>query len=491
VLRYAHRVRHLAFACAFGAALLTSPLALANGRFPASNQLVVSPSDPTFMVLRTTFGMLVSHDRGSTWDWICESAYGVRSGIEDPAIAITAGGTVFAATFEGLEIAPDQGCSFSRNPDLPNEYFVDIAERRNAPHSIVAILSQFQLDAGIDGGGYASQIYESTDDGAHFNALGPPIDPSLYLSSIEVAASDPQRLYVAGYRGTSPNRQALLLVSTDSGAHFTEHAVPIDPTLEVDVFIAAVDPTNADRIYLRSSGAQSRLFFTSDGGKGFAIPSLTLGVPLPDGGISSERMTGFALSQDGSKVYWGGMLSGLYVANRTDMVFTQVSKIAVQCLRTEGTTLFACSDEKSGFILGASDNDGATFTPLLHLDGVHALLSCPPSSPVQACAGGDGGFDTMCCNLGGCSGYCAASQCNCACASPCTSPCTPECASGGGDAGGNDGGAPPAPPKSTSCSCEVVGSDAPAIAGGAVAALGIAANAARRKSRHRSASGRH
>ena len=66
-------MRH--FYAVLGAALLLAPApAFANGRFPASNQIVFSPSDPCLIVLRTTYGILPSHDNGNSWQFICEDA---------------------------------------------------------------------------------------------------------------------------------------------------------------------------------------------------------------------------------------------------------------------------------------------------------------------------------------------------------------------------------------------------------------------------------
>src|SRR5579862_1537698 len=60
--------------------------ARANGRLPAGHQLVVSPSDPSYFVMETAFGILVSHDAGASWSWICESSvgYGFDGSVEDP-----------------------------------------------------------------------------------------------------------------------------------------------------------------------------------------------------------------------------------------------------------------------------------------------------------------------------------------------------------------------------------------------------------------------
>ncbi len=45
----------------------------ANGRFPASNQLTFSTDDPSFVALRTTFGILLSHDSGLSWSWLART----------------------------------------------------------------------------------------------------------------------------------------------------------------------------------------------------------------------------------------------------------------------------------------------------------------------------------------------------------------------------------------------------------------------------------
>ena len=91
-------------------------------------------------------------------------------------------------------------------------------------------------------------------------------------------------------------------------------------------------------------------------------------------------MLGFALSPDGSKVYLGGPVDMLQVASRDDSVFTQKAQVRVQRLLTVGTKLYACSSEVSGFIVGVSTDDGATFAPKLHLSCVRGPLACPATS---------------------------------------------------------------------------------------------------------------
>jgi uncharacterized protein (TIGR03382 family) len=77
----------------------------------------------------------------------------------------------------------------------------------------------------------------------------------------------------------------------------------------------------------------------------------------------------------------------LLAANASDLAFTQKSTLAIQCLATSGNTLYACSSEPSAhavtgkpFVLGATIDEGTTWTPLLALAGVRGPLQCPPQS---------------------------------------------------------------------------------------------------------------
>lgn len=65
--------------------------ALANSRYPATNQLFFDPASADTLYLRATFGLLASSDRGDHFKWICEGAVGF-DGELDPAYAVFAGG---------------------------------------------------------------------------------------------------------------------------------------------------------------------------------------------------------------------------------------------------------------------------------------------------------------------------------------------------------------------------------------------------------------
>ncbi len=404
----------LLVAAASALAALWAPVAHANGRFPESNQLLFSPGDTSLVVLRTTFGVLISRDAAATWRWLCEDALDLPpTSSADPSLGLTGSDALVAGIYKGLEVSPDLGCTwgFAGGP-VKGQFIPDLAVRPNAPHTVVTIASTYGEDAGADGGaGYANQAYESTDDGANWSTLGVPIDPTVLVTTIDVAASDPQRLYVSGFRlatsAGAPNR-ASLFVSLDAGAHWIERPLPALVN-EVAAYIAAVDPSDADLVYLRTSGpmvtpSQSRLMVTSDAGQSFSTPLAF--TQTGEGGAATGQMLGFALSTDGSKVYAGGTQDGLYVGARAGLAdaaspFHKTSSIHVQCLATHGAELWACSDEVSGFVAGVSTDDGATFTAKLHLTGIQAPLACAPDATAAQCSGA---FPQLCETLGGCAG---------------------------------------------------------------------------------------
>jgi photosystem II stability/assembly factor-like uncharacterized protein len=360
---------------------LAAPAAVANGRFPASNQIAFSPTDPNLVVLRTTYGILLSHDGGDSWRWLCEDVLGISSSSsQDPVLGLVANGGIVAApgSIDGLVVSPDTGCNWNRAPDpLRSQLIKDLAVRPDAPDVILALTSTLGPDAGAEGGpGYAQQVYESTDDGADWSVLGSPIDPSALATTIDVAAADSHRLYVSATRGGVTTSSASLFVSYDDGDHWTERAIPLAQGLESSAFIAAIDPVRADRVYIRTAGASSRLLVTDDAGQTYSAPFSLNG-----------QMLGFALSPDGSTVYAGNIEQGLFFATSDALSFQKLSAVHVQCLGTHGSDLWVCSDEPTGFIAGVARDGDAVFTPKLHLLA-QPLVACAADSGAVAQCGG-------------------------------------------------------------------------------------------------------
>src|SRR3954471_9382622 len=98
----------------------------ANGRFPESNAIFFAPNDPDTVLLRTTFGLVTSHDRGKTWDWVCERSIGL-AGVEDPMYSVTPDGTMLSSSFQGLAISHDHACNWAyEGGPLKDLVFIDL-----------------------------------------------------------------------------------------------------------------------------------------------------------------------------------------------------------------------------------------------------------------------------------------------------------------------------------------------------------------------------
>jgi photosystem II stability/assembly factor-like uncharacterized protein len=367
---------------AASAALAFASSANANGRIPASSAFAFDPSTQDTIYMRTTFGMLVSHDGGHAWDWICERTLGF-SGPEDPSIGVFSNGTVAATLFEGLAVTQDKACTFNLvQGALAKQVFIDIAVKKKDPTKAVVITSGYANMTDDAGNAlFSNKVFISTDSGATWTQKGNAIDPSLLLETIDWSDVDPNRMYVSGGRGSGASVQGVILESDDGGGTWTEHSLPL-VAKERAPFIAALDPKSADALYVRTGGSQTdgaRLLVSTDAGKSWKEILKTTG-----------PMLGFALSEDGSKIFAGGpgaaggsVTDGVLAASTTDFMFTKKSSIQIQCLAYRAGQLWACSNEFSGFTAGVSMDDGATFEPRLHLSDVRGPLSCPPGTPTE------------------------------------------------------------------------------------------------------------
>ena len=143
--------------------------AYANGRPPVTNGVFFQASDNQSLYVRSTFGLLISHDGGCSFRWTCEQNIGY-GGTFDPTYAIAADGTLFATTFAGLRVSRDGGCSFTTATDeLP----------ANAPGRIAGMWVD-AIDIGPTGEVWVAtadstkpnDVLKSTDGGLTFVSRG-------------------------------------------------------------------------------------------------------------------------------------------------------------------------------------------------------------------------------------------------------------------------------------------------------------------------------
>ena len=334
------RIASYLLCAALGVAAWAAPApAQANGRFPSSSYVVVGPGPGSSSIaLRATFGLVTSQDGGRTWAWTCEEAFGAV-GMFDASMAIGFDGTIVTGTPLGLQITRS-GCSWGAPRGSPMQAYVDISNDRTGRYLVSAI-----GPTGTD-----DTIVVSSDGGSTWTT-GARI-PGLYTETIEVAPSDPMRIYMSGYlRGGVP----ILLRSDDGG--MTVREATRDFGRGTSAYISGVDPTNPDVVYIRSSiGFGTILLRSSDGGRSFREIAAT-----------ASTMVGFALSDDGGTVWVGSSdrAEGILRSERGGPFRRVAATVTVRCLRAHGGVLYVCTDEVAdGYMLGCSFDGGDRIDPL-------------------------------------------------------------------------------------------------------------------------------
>lgn len=346
---------------------LCPALALANGRFPAADQILVDPSAPSHLVLRATFGLLHSRDAGQSWSWTCEEAVGYMG---DPTVTVLAGGNLLVGFFGSVSVSTEQGCGW-QSQALDARYLYPLDSTLDPANPTRA----WVLTVTADGTRRVSLLAVDAS-----GALGDilPVGEGFVPSTLEVAPSDPQRIYVSGAIESSP---ALVLRTDDGGQSWQRFTVPDYPNLPL--YISAIDPNDADVLYARVDGQPD---ITAPAGQ--RAPSDHLLVSR-DGGQSWTRvfsldgdLYGFALSPDGSRVATGGPELGVFIASTTDLDFQPVPAPVrgLRCLRWTADGLLACGQEMlDGWTVGRTRDEGQSFEAVWHQQAL-LPLECAPSS---------------------------------------------------------------------------------------------------------------
>jgi hypothetical protein len=345
--------------------------ARANGRYPLANELVVDPSAPSHLVARTTFGLLDSRDAGATWRWICEQAVN-PNGLVDPAIAVTASGRTLVSVDHGVAISQDD-CAWHISSGLDESLFmIDFAIDPMNARRVVGLVDDFSESS------QRFDLFESLDEGENWSALSAIASADVAPTTLEVAPSG--RIYLAGMH-PSTGGGFFMRVDRDANDVLTDTVTDFDLSGGANAFVAAVDPNDSNRAYIRTtagaSGEPGRLLVTNDAGATFQeVLSLS-------GGLS-----GFALAPDGAKVAAGSSIAGVSTADTTTFDFQKKSAVGPLCLTWTARGLFVCATEaQDQMTIGLSSDDGATFATLLHLDQIVPLVCDADAQESAACAG--------------------------------------------------------------------------------------------------------
>jgi photosystem II stability/assembly factor-like uncharacterized protein len=454
--RFARRAVFLAPALA---AFAFAAPARANGRFPASGQIALDPSDPDTLLVEATYGLLLTHDGGKNWGWICEPAVGYGN-VEDPVMAFMSNGTLLAGIFEGLSLGTPDGCQWGfADGGLSSRYVIDLSVDKVTPSNALLIISN---NAGQDDAGdaiYLTQLWQTSDDGATWTQAGVNL-PQQYLGlTVDAAPSNPMRVYSSGRNGP-PDYPGVLERTDDRGATWLTLPIPGSDNTNLP-YISAVDPTNPDVVYVRldaqstgtGTATSDTLIVSKDGGMTWSTAYTALGA-----------LNGFALSPDGTTVAIGGPMDGVLTAPSSTLAFTKVSSVGALCLSWDTTALYACASEfTDGFTAGISSDQGKTWTPIFHLSDFCQLQCAASTDVAQMCpaywAPLVAQLDVPCGNGAGGATSSAASS-------------SSSSSSGSGGSGG----------AAKSCACSLPGgADGMALSAAALSLLGLAALRVRRR----------
>src|SRR5262249_25507030 len=143
-----------------------------------------------------------------------------------------------------LNVSRDGGCRFERSLYDSHQFVEDFTIVR----STGAILAIVQATDGT-----SSRLEESTDGGASWAVVGDSLPTGLVLS-VDVAPSDPARIYVSAL---ASDAQGELLASSDHGRSWSKVALPNTSVDEVP-YIALVHPTDPNRIFVRTDAWTNR-----------------------------------------------------------------------------------------------------------------------------------------------------------------------------------------------------------------------------------------
>jgi hypothetical protein len=425
---------NFAYLFALLAVLAPAGRAAANGAFPDSDAVLLPADRPQQIVLSTNFGLILSGDGGTSWRWTCEraetpmaSAFALGAPPADRLYSLSPG--------VGLAISDDDSCSWRRAGGalaaaVATDYFPDPTDAAR----VLAIVGR-ATDAGTS---VAAAVYESRDGGDSFGATplfaAPDGDD---LTGVEISRSDPRVIYLTM---AAPGPHPTLARSDDGGAHWATY--DIEPSIGARIArIIAVDPVDANVIYLRVIGAGMELLAVSrDGGMSFATP-----VTLVRGALSAfARLASGVVLVAGLVPGDAGTTSGVaWRSSDGGMTFEDWTLTPMLRLRAlaerAGMLYLAGSNYTDGWALALSSDEGRTLQPIARYDQVSAVKACA----AVAC-------QDLCDEQAGRKIW------------------APEVCNPPGDAGA-DAGQPP--PPSSGCGC----SSAPARGGIALAALLVAA----------------
>ncbi len=350
-------------------ALVMAHDASANGRSPGTSTIHFRRGMEQQVVAGMTFGLLRSIDGGATWHWMCEDAIGY-GGTYDPDYTFTSAGALFATTFDGLKVMRD-GCTFA---SPYGKKFVSVIAQ--GPDGRLYHATSDTPSAGNPGD---SNIYRSDDNGATWPMSSMPGVLNDWWQSLEVAPSNADRLYLAGYRfipGPPSMKTFLLFRSDDAGQSWqplptSQIATMPNSTIE----IAGISHTNPNVVFARvklEDNAIADAIYRSD-----------------DAGMTWKRILGkgsaisFVVRRSGELVAATQVQGAVRSIDNGETWIDLAGPPHINCLAENSAgEVWACTQNYGG-MQAPSDGHGimkstdlATWTPVLKYQEMAAPIAC-------------------------------------------------------------------------------------------------------------------
>jgi MYXO-CTERM domain-containing protein len=357
---------------------------LANGRPPQTMGVHFRPGHPDEILLAATFGALFSTDGGDTWRWFCETAVGY-GGTFDPDYAVSEGGTVFATTFDGVQIMSD-GCTFATSPTFGESFAGVVAEGPDGRVFLAMNYPGNELNVPPIPPDY--KLYRSDNDGASWDAGTTVGTGGETWQSLEIAPSDPDRIYLTGYRLDKDAEKVRLLFRSDNGG--TSYAPlsvgAFELTGRSDLKIAAISPLDPDRVLARvtwwnPSGVVGDAFYLTTNGGGAWTKVLEL----------NDNAPGVTFLSSGDAVI-GTFRSGVHHSTNQGASFSLLTtpQPNVYCLReAPDHSLWACTNnlDVPPFNNGLMrTTDLENWTPIMSFEeDIVGPVDCPAGTIQQDC----------------------------------------------------------------------------------------------------------
>ena len=353
------------------AAVVLAPLvARADGAFP-SGQSVLAPADRSGeIILATNFGLVSTEDGGRTWLYSCEQAatsYGHLYQMGPPPQH-----RLFAVANGKLVFSDDGACDWQTAggalaTQLCEDLFVD-------PNDGTRVLAAGLLSGD---GGIVYTVLASSDGGATFDRTLYTGAPGDLVTGVEIAASDPMLVDLALSHG--PTSAPTLARSTDGGTSWTLS----DLTAALgagQVRILAIDPSDADRVFLRMIRASGDALAIAAGDGSVTVP-----LALEAGSLVAFTRTAAGTILAAGTSYGGSVLYRSFDDGATFVPIAGAPPVVALAARA-GTVYAATDTTQVAFAEASSTDEGETWTPGMAFASVAAIDPCVKAACQNDCA---------------------------------------------------------------------------------------------------------